>query len=108
MNYLLDTNIIVHNLRGKYSFVNKFENIGYDKFYLSYISKIELNYGAYCSDKPSKNLAKVEKQISLFNIYELNDAIFDIFIREKVNLRKKDSEYLILICLLLQQPYIII
>lgn len=35
MNYLLDTNICIHFLRGKYGLIEKFQEIGTENFAIS-------------------------------------------------------------------------
>ena len=44
--YLLDTNICVYFLRGKYSLDRKIRQVGWDNCYISEITVAELKYGA--------------------------------------------------------------
>ena len=44
--YLLDTNICVYFLRGKYSLDQKIRQVGWDSCYISEITVAELKYGA--------------------------------------------------------------
>ena len=89
MKYLIDTNILIHILRGTKNFNTKFEQLGYENIYVPYLTKIELQYGAYCSESPDKNLLLTQKILELFRIIQLDDFIFETFVKEKVKLRKK-------------------
>ena len=44
--YLLDTNICVYFLRGKYGLDQKIRQVGWDSCYISEITVAELKYGA--------------------------------------------------------------
>lgn len=60
MKYLLDTNIIVNYLRGKFFIPEKIIEGGSG---ICIISLAELYYGAYNSDNPEKSLAKLEDML---------------------------------------------
>jgi tRNA(fMet)-specific endonuclease VapC len=64
--YLLDTNICVHFLRGKYNFDKKFREIGIENCFISEITIIELAYGVENSD-----IAFKLKQIESFEKLKL-------------------------------------
>lgn len=55
MSFLIDTNICIYFLKGKFDLVNKFDEIGIDKLYISEITVAELKFGAAKSDHPVKN-----------------------------------------------------
>lgn len=86
MKYLLDTNICIYFLKGKFGLVETFDKIGFENLYISEITIAELKFGAAKSDKPEKNklvinkLANKFKQIPIFNS-------LDIFAVEKARLR---------------------
>lgn len=44
--YLLDTNICIHLLRGKYNVDSKIDSVGLGNCYISEITVAELKYGA--------------------------------------------------------------
>ncbi len=54
MRYLLDTNICIYFLKGRYNLVEKFDQIGFDNLYISEITVAELKFGAAKSNKPEK------------------------------------------------------
>ena len=48
--YLIDTNIVIYYLKGKFGLDAKFESISADNLYLSEISLAELKFGVEKSD----------------------------------------------------------
>ncbi|ERM82640.1 hypothetical protein P872_06415 [Rhodonellum psychrophilum GCM71 = DSM 17998] len=86
MKYLLDTNICVHFLRGKYGLIEKFEQLGTENFTISEITLAELIFGAENSKNPQKNLDLIEvfaKQVVILPIFS---AIY-LYGKEKARLR---------------------
>lgn len=90
MKYLLDTNICIYFLKGKFELVETFDKIGFENLYISEITIAELKFGAAKSEKPEKNklvinkLANKFKQIPIFNS-------LDIFAVEKARLRNEGN-----------------
>lgn len=90
MAYLLDTNICIYFLKGKFDLTTKFDEVGFENLYISEITLAELKYGAEKSEYPEKNRNTVKafaNQIKLLPIYKALDA----FAREKARLRKKEK-----------------
>ena len=54
MKYLIDTNICIYYLKGKFNLQNKFNKIGKEHCYISEITVAELKYGAENSENPNK------------------------------------------------------
>lgn len=77
MKYLLDTNIGIYFLKGKYALKDKFDEIGFDNLYISEITVAELKYGAEKSNYPDKNRKVIQnlssrfKQIPIFNSLDI-------------------------------------
>jgi tRNA(fMet)-specific endonuclease VapC len=88
MKYLLDTNIFIHFLRGKYDLLGKFRDIGVENFAISEITLAELVFGAENSSKPEKNLQLVEAFTSQVVVLPIFNAIY-LYGREKAKLRSK-------------------
>jgi tRNA(fMet)-specific endonuclease VapC len=89
-NYLLDTNICVFFLRGKYALNRKIEAAGFDNCYISEITLAELKYGAECSNKTTENrtlIAEFAKEIKTLPVL----GCFDIYAQEKAKLRKSGN-----------------
>ncbi|MCH6233646.1 type II toxin-antitoxin system VapC family toxin [Cognataquiflexum rubidum] len=86
MKYLLDTNICVHFLRGKYGLIEKFELLGAENFAISEITLAELVFGAENSKNPRKNLELIEVFANQVVILPIFSAIY-LYGKEKARLR---------------------
>lgn len=73
--YLLDTNICIFYLKGKYNLVEKIEEIGRHNCYISEITVAELLYGASCSNNKSAVLNEVKSFIALFRILSIYNIL---------------------------------
>lgn len=88
MKYLLDTNICVFFLRGKYDIDKKINSVGIDNCCLSEITLAELIYGAYCSKDPKNNLFQVFQMETLFEIIPISECL-ETYAKDKHYLRLK-------------------
>ena len=88
MKYLLDTNICIHFLRGKFGLIEKFEELGPENFAISEITLAELVFGAENSTNPKKNLELIEIFTNQVIILPIFNAIY-IYGKEKARLRAK-------------------
>lgn len=88
MKYLLDTNICIYFLKGKYGLRDKFDEIGFDNLYISEITVAELRYGAEKSNFPDKNRKVIQKLSSQFKQIPIFNSL-DIFAKEKARLKKE-------------------
>lgn len=87
-NYLLDTNICIYFLKGKFNLDKKIESVGESCCFISEITLAELKYGAENSDRKEDNKIIIEEFISKFNIIPIFTSL-DIYAKEKTRLRKK-------------------
>ena len=85
--YLLDSNICVFYIRGKYALNEKLKAIGFNNCYISEITLAELKYGAECSNKVEENKTLINEFAKEINILPISDC-FDIYAAEKARLRK--------------------
>jgi tRNA(fMet)-specific endonuclease VapC len=88
--YLLDTNICVHYLNGKYNLNHKIDSVGLSNCYISEITVAELIFGAENSGKIAENRKRVndfQSQIAIIPIFNC----LDCYGREKVRLRKQGT-----------------
>ncbi len=88
--YLLDTNIIIFYIKGKFNLDMKFEEIGLENCYVSEITIAELLHGAEKSNKPSKNLKiieEIQKNITVLPIF----SSLKMYAKEKARLEKKGT-----------------
>lgn len=84
--FLLDTNILVHLLRGSYGVAERITQIGWNKCCISEITMIELLYGAEISKNRKQNLEKIEQLFNDIEIIPISICIRE-FCREKARLR---------------------
>jgi tRNA(fMet)-specific endonuclease VapC len=87
MKYLLDTNICIYFFRGKFDLLQKFKEIGMDKFAISEITLAELIFGAENSNMPSKNHKLIEDFSKIITILPIYNSIY-LYGKEKARLRK--------------------
>lgn len=83
MKYLLDTNVCIHFLRGKYGLIEKFQEIGTENVAISEILLAELVFGAENSTNPKKNLELIEVFTNQVMILPIFSAIY-IYGKEKL------------------------
>jgi tRNA(fMet)-specific endonuclease VapC len=88
MKYLLDTNICIHFLTGKFGLIEKFEELGTENFAISEITLAELVFGAENSNNPKKNLELIEDFTNQIVILPIFNAIY-LYGKEKARLRSK-------------------
>lgn len=86
MKYLLDTNICIHFLRGKFGMIEKFQELGTENFAISEVTFAELVFGAENSTNPKKNLELIEVFTNQVLILPIFSAIY-IYGKEKARLR---------------------
>jgi tRNA(fMet)-specific endonuclease VapC len=90
MRYLLDTNICIYFLKGKFGLIEKIEKVGFENFYISEITLAELKFGAEKSEYPSKNHKTIQDFADKVKLIPIFKAI-DTYAKEKARLRKKGN-----------------
>jgi tRNA(fMet)-specific endonuclease VapC len=86
--YLLDSNICIFYIRGKYALNEKLKSVGgFDNCYISEITLAELKYGAEYSGRKEENIQLINELIKEINILPVFDS-FDIYAAEKARLRR--------------------
>lgn len=88
IKFLLDTNICVFYLRGKFNIDETLKYVGQKRCCISEVTIAELYYGAECSNEPSYNRQLIMNLIDNFNIIPITDCLV-LFGKEKARLRKK-------------------
>lgn len=89
--YLLDTNICIHYLKGDFDLKNKVRQIGRINCYISEITLAELLFGAENSSpaRYQENLKRVHRFELAFSAQTLPTVTgFSIYAKEKARLRK--------------------
>ena len=87
MQYLLDTNICVFFLRGKFNLDDSIKEKGLENCFISEITVIELRYGAENSDDPAESHKSVDIFLNGLSIIPMFGSIRR-YAKEKVRLRK--------------------
>ncbi len=87
MKYLLDTNICIFSLRGKYGIEEKIKKIGIRNFCISEITVFELYFGAERSANPQKSYQSIEKFIQGLEIIPIYSTVQE-YAQEKNDLFK--------------------
>src|ERR1035437_1402633 len=85
--YLLDTNICIFFLKGKYFLNEKLKKIGLENCCISEITIAELKYGAECSDRIDENMKMIDdfaKEVTIAPIFNS----LGVYAKEKAKLRK--------------------
>jgi len=88
--YLLDTNICIYFLKGKYGLNDKIQEIGLENCLLSEITIAELKYGVENSIQKERNRKNTEDFQAKFDIIPIFPAL-DIFAKEKSRLKSKGA-----------------
>ena len=87
MQYLLDTNICVFFLRGKFNLDQAIKEKGRENCFISEITVLELRYGAENSDDPVKSHKSVNDFLNGLSIIPMFGSI-RLYAKEKVRLRR--------------------
>lgn len=87
--YLLDTNICIYYIKGKYEVQQKIEEVGIENCYISIITVAEMQYGVAkgSEENKEKNQEAMEKFVGGIEILPLEKCI-PIFAEIKTTLRK--------------------
>lgn len=87
MKYLLDTNICIYYIKGRYNLKEKFKSIDSDSIFISEITLAELKFGIANSQTPKENTNALSKFLSGVQILPIFDSL-DIYANEKARLRQ--------------------
>ncbi len=87
MKYLLDTNICIYYIKGKYKLKEKFKSVDPGSLFISEITLAELKFGIANSQSPNKNSESLKKFLTGVQILPIFDSL-DVYANEKARLRK--------------------
>jgi tRNA(fMet)-specific endonuclease VapC len=85
--YLIDTNIAIFYMKGKFSLDNKFEGLSADDCFISEITLAELKFGVENSERPEKNRKALANFLTGVQILPIFSSL-DLYAQEKTRLRK--------------------
>lgn len=86
--YLLDTNICIYFIKGKFNLHEKIKAIGEENCFLSEVTLAELKFGVENSIHKENNRKKIEAFIAKFIILPIF-PVLDIYAKEKARLKTK-------------------
>lgn len=89
MTFLLDTNIIVFWLKGRYTIAEKINAVGLESCFISEVTIAELRFGVECSsaDLIQEKRLRLNNLLSRLQVLPFATAI-DMYAREKARLRR--------------------
>ena len=85
--YLIDTNICIFYLKGKFDLKSKFEKADPNNCFISEITLAELKFGVQNSEQIEKNQKALDKFLTGVNIVPIFHSL-DLYAKEKTRLRK--------------------
>ena len=85
--YLLDTNVCVFYLRGRYRINERLKQIGFENCCISEITLAELKYGAEFSEYTSDNMKLIDEFAKHITILPIFNSL-RLYAQEKARLRK--------------------
>lgn len=86
--YLLDTNICIFYMKGKYDLLTRLEKAGRRNCCISEITVAELLYGVECCDRRDATLQAVRTLIDEFTVIPIYETL-PVFARLKAALRQR-------------------
>lgn len=86
--FLLDTNICIYFIKGKFDLHRKITAVGEENCLLSEVTIAELKYGIENSVQKEKNRKNIEAFIAKFDILPIF-PVLDIYAKEKARLKTK-------------------
>ena len=87
MGYLLDTDICIFYLKGKYNMNDKVKKIGLEKCFISELTIAELLYGVEKSENYERHLPDIDKIKEAFTILPIFNS-FEMYAKERYRLQK--------------------
>ncbi len=89
MTYLLDTDTVIYWLKGNSNISRQVLNAGFHSIAISDITKAELYYGAYKSQKTEENLSAIRNLTERVNFLPFSDPAQALFGEIKAGLEKE-------------------
>lgn len=85
--YLIDTNIAIFYMKGRFNLALKFDNTSAENCFISEITLAELKFGVEKSEKPEKNKKALDNFLTGVQILPIFHSL-DLYAREKARLQK--------------------
>ena len=84
--YLIDTNISIFYIKGKYDLYKKFETVEVSNCFISEITLVELKFGIENSEYPEKNKKALDDFLTGIKVIPIFNSL-DFYAKEKTRLR---------------------
>ena len=88
--YLIDTNICIFYIKGKFDLIKNFEKVNPDNCFISEITLAELKFGVENSEKNETNQKALDYFLTGVNIVRIFHSL-DLYAKEKARLRKSGT-----------------
>ncbi len=85
--YLIDTNICIYFIKGKFNLLEKFESAGIQNCFISEITLAELKFGVANSEQPDRNQKNLDAFLTGVTVIPIFHAL-DFYAKEKSRLRR--------------------
>jgi tRNA(fMet)-specific endonuclease VapC len=85
--YLIDTNVAIFYMKGKFNLEAKFDKLTADNCFISEITLAELKFGVENSEKPERNRKALDNFLTGVQILPIFHSL-DLYVVEKARLRK--------------------
>jgi tRNA(fMet)-specific endonuclease VapC len=85
--YLIDTNIAIFYMKGKFDLEGKFDKVTADNCFISEMTLAELKFGVEKSEKPEKNKKALDNFLTGVQILPIFHSL-DLYAKEKARLQK--------------------
>ncbi|MEO8852508.1 MAG: type II toxin-antitoxin system VapC family toxin [Ginsengibacter sp.] len=85
--YLIDTNIAIFYMKGKFDLESKFDEVNAEDRYISEMSLAELKFGVEKSEKPEKNKKALDNFLTGVQILPIFHSL-DLYAKEKTRLQR--------------------
>ena len=90
--YLIDTNICIFYIKGKFDLIKKFEKVNPDNCFISEITLAELKFGVENSEKNETNQQALDYFLTGVKIVPIFHSL-DLYAKEKEEQEKKKTNY---------------
>jgi predicted nucleic acid-binding protein len=89
VNWLLDTNTVVHAINGVASVHRRLNELrGDDRIVTSILVRAELMYGAFRSARREDNVRQISDKLARFEVFPVSEMVADRFGELKAHLRR--------------------
>ena len=90
--YLIDTNIAIFYMKGKFNLEKKFEDLTPENCFISEITLAELKFGVEKSEKQEKNKKVLDNFLSGVQVIPIYHSL-DLYAKEKARLQKLGTPF---------------